>query len=141
MIEMIATEDKTLKLMDNDFILSVWAYLLPTYRLHTSSEAPNVKTTQDVDVHDLKRILRCEDIKHDTWNTRLSRARSSINEVLPKGTILSTKVEGNKLTFMFMTADSLEEAHKMIVESFESMPTIDKLLASFGLLTNEVTTV
>ena len=133
MIEMIALEDKTLKLLDNDFNLSVWAYLLPTYRIHTQIDEPNKTTIERVRMLKLKASLGCSELKADAWNTRISRARNAINNVLPKGTILVTKPDGDDLLLMFMSAHTLDEAHKLVTQHFEGVPTIDKLLASFGV--------
>lgn len=133
MIEMIASEEITLQLLDNDFALGIWVYLLPTYRIHLNDNTSKT-TSVSINLEVFKGLLKCQELKADTWNTRLSRARNQINSLLPKGTIMVTKVINDDISLMFMTADNLEDAHKLVIEHFEGVSTIDKLLASFGVL-------
>lgn len=133
-IERVAQNKETVLLLDNDKPLALWARLLPTYREHLSVNEDN-KYTQVSLPYELVRDMLCYGTSSSVaYKNQISKARSTINNKLPKGTILTSNVLGDTIVFSFITATIKEQAHKILVQTGNNgLHTIDKHISALGL--------
>lgn len=134
-LERVAQNRETILLLDSDKTLTLWARLLPAYKEHLAKEEAN-KYTQTTMSYELVRDMLCYGTRSSVaYKNQISKVRSTINSKLPTGTILTSNVVGDSIVFSFITANSKEQAHKMLVQTGNNgLHTIDKHISALGLI-------
>lgn len=134
-IQRVAQNRETVLLLDNDKPLALWARLLPAYREHINNTDTDKYTQITLPSEDVKNILCYGTNSSVAYKNQISKARITINNKLPKGTILTSNSVGDSIVFSFITATSKEQAHKMLVQTGNNgLHTIDKHISALGLI-------
>ena len=126
----VAQQKETVMLIDNDRAISLWARLLPAYNEHRGKETESKVTSIDLSTATLHNILVPGEDSKGKYKSAFSRARSAINNALPKGIIMVCHVRRDSTRFVFVSAMNHDEAHSLLIQvGCATLSTIDKVTA------------